>query len=345
MTTNDSKVSALTDAESVEQWQHRYKKRNGFSSWVSCSERDAEEFSKMKDFEVRGLYAAPVSTGPEPLSAAVRGAMGASIPAAVAPAAPMDQGQAIAFIDQFEIVGENNYSRDATDEEKFVLQEFVLQLFDAGERGDLLAANTKAPVELVALFKEALSWGMTYGPVLVPEQWAAMRDSQSSNFAKRATPPAITSADAQFLVVSMDDDGEAHPTYCADEEAVRQAVKGCVFACDDLDADELSQLDGMTAVLLEEKFLNFEGDPGIHLYRLAAPAAANVQAPVALTDEQILKVLCGNDERPFHQPRGTRFVYNSYEDETDLREMVLDRARELIALAADALPAAQGDKS
>jgi hypothetical protein len=40
------------------------------------------------------------------------------------------QATALAFIDQFEIVGDNNDSRDPTDEEKFVLHEFVLQLFD-----------------------------------------------------------------------------------------------------------------------------------------------------------------------------------------------------------------------
>ncbi|MGF7131972.1 hypothetical protein P3T40_003455 [Paraburkholderia sp. EB58] len=40
------------------------------------------------------------------------------------------QAAALSFIDQFEIVGDNNDSRDPTDEEKFVLREFVLQLFD-----------------------------------------------------------------------------------------------------------------------------------------------------------------------------------------------------------------------
>ncbi|CAE6810849.1 hypothetical protein R69746_05611 [Paraburkholderia aspalathi] len=55
---------------------------------------------------------------------------------------------------------------------------------------------------------------------------------------------------------------------------------------------------------------------------------------VPLTDEQILAVLCGFDDRPFHQPKGTQFVYNSFEDEHDLREIVLRRARELLALAS-----------
>jgi hypothetical protein len=60
----------------------------------------------------------------------------------------------------------------------------------------------------------------------------------------------------------------------------------------------------------------------------------------SLSDEQILDVLCGHDERPFHRPHGTRLVYNAFEDEYDLREIVLRRVRELIALAA---PTPQAD--
>jgi hypothetical protein len=40
------------------------------------------------------------------------------------------QAAALAFIDQFEIVGDNNDSRDPTGEERFILREFILQLFD-----------------------------------------------------------------------------------------------------------------------------------------------------------------------------------------------------------------------
>lgn len=43
----------------------------------------------------------------------------------------LSQSAALAFIDQFEIIGENNDSRDPTDDEKLVLREVVLQLFDA----------------------------------------------------------------------------------------------------------------------------------------------------------------------------------------------------------------------
>ncbi|EIF30917.1 hypothetical protein BCh11DRAFT_06429 [Burkholderia sp. Ch1-1] len=42
----------------------------------------------------------------------------------------LTRAQAIAAIDDFEIVGENNASRDPTDEERFVLGEFVARLFE-----------------------------------------------------------------------------------------------------------------------------------------------------------------------------------------------------------------------
>ncbi|WP_225031764.1 hypothetical protein [Paraburkholderia sp. XV] len=53
------------------------------------------------------------------------------------PPAMMDEKRAIAFIEQFEIVGDNNVSREPSDEEKFVLREFVLQLFDPQTLDDL----------------------------------------------------------------------------------------------------------------------------------------------------------------------------------------------------------------
>jgi hypothetical protein len=41
---------------------------------------------------------------------------------------------------------------------------------------------------LFALFKEALAWGMVYGPVISPNQWDEMRDTQAQQFALRAAP-------------------------------------------------------------------------------------------------------------------------------------------------------------
>ncbi|CAG9256092.1 hypothetical protein [Paraburkholderia caribensis] len=55
------------------------------------------------------------------------------------PQAPvaLNEQLALAFIEQFEIVGDNNDSRGPSDEEKFVLREFVLQLFDQQTIDDL----------------------------------------------------------------------------------------------------------------------------------------------------------------------------------------------------------------
>lgn len=64
--------------------------------------------------------------------------------------------QALAAIDDFEIVGENNDSRDPTAEEKFVLREFVLQLFDqlAPTAEQAEAGSLTYPAE----FTEDLQW-------------------------------------------------------------------------------------------------------------------------------------------------------------------------------------------
>jgi len=58
--------------------------------------------------QFRVIYTAPIATAEEAIT----------------------QAAALSFINQFEIVGDNNDSRDPTDVEKFVLREFVLQLFD-----------------------------------------------------------------------------------------------------------------------------------------------------------------------------------------------------------------------
>jgi|ERR1700737_1641608 len=88
-------------------------------------------------------------------------------------------------------------------------------------------------------------------------------------FGRRITELAYpASSCATFLVVVMDDYGNAHPHYCADEAAVEKVVRDCMFMEGELNSDELEQVRGHTANLLEEEFINFEGDPGIHLYRL-----------------------------------------------------------------------------
>ncbi|MFM0630721.1 hypothetical protein [Paraburkholderia xenovorans] len=77
--------------------------------------------------------------------------------------------------------------------------------------------------------------------------------------------------DAKFLLVAMDDDHDAHLTYCADEAAVEVALRGCLYSPrDDLDPDELNMVKINAELLIENGFLHFEGDPSIYLYRVAA---------------------------------------------------------------------------
>jgi hypothetical protein len=73
--------------------------------------------------------------------------------AAVAVGEPMTQTAALEFIDQFEIVGDNNDSRDPTDEEKFILREFILQLFDdATPPAPIASAEQAVPVAALTVW-------------------------------------------------------------------------------------------------------------------------------------------------------------------------------------------------
>lgn len=84
---------------------------------------------------------------------------------------------------------------------------------------------------------------------------------------------------APFLFVAMDDDKRAHLTWCADEAAVREAVKGAMFWLPDgeeLDAENADQLTGVVEALLEDGAMTFEGDAPLYLYRVGA---ASPQAP------------------------------------------------------------------
>jgi hypothetical protein len=95
----------------------------------------------------------------------------------------------------------------------------------------------------------------------------------------QAQPPALAEDAARFLLVAMDDDGCGNPTFCRDEAAVRDALLPLLFFVppgETLSEDHQEQFEANLAVLLEDGFLNFEGDPGITLYRLRAarqPAA------------------------------------------------------------------------
>jgi DNA-binding transcriptional MocR family regulator len=85
---------------------------------------------------------------------------------------------------------------------------------------------------------------------------------------RQPAPIGLVANGAKFLVVVMDNDGFAHLAYCADEVAVEKTVRDAMFSKGRLDPDQLEEVKGITADLIEEEFINFEGDPGIHLYRL-----------------------------------------------------------------------------
>ncbi|MFM0165704.1 hypothetical protein PQR39_35410 [Paraburkholderia sediminicola] len=89
--------------------------------------------------------------------------------------------------------------------------------------------------------------------------------------AKQAAKPkhsALPVAPPKFLFIAMDDDGAAHPIYCADQAAVKTAVRDSMFMPGDLDPDHLEQVNGVTAALLEDGTYRFEGDAPLHLYKL-----------------------------------------------------------------------------
>lgn len=49
------------------------------------------------------------------------------------------------------------------------------------------AAPQAAPAELQSLFREALAWGMTYGPAIPAHQWDEMRESMAVQYVQRAS--------------------------------------------------------------------------------------------------------------------------------------------------------------
>ena len=106
--------------------------------------------------------------------------------------------------------------------------------------------------------------------------------------ATKTEPSAQGEPVAPLLFVAMDDDKRAHLTWCADEAAVRDAVKGAMFFLHDgeeLSPDHAEQLDGSVDELLDSGALTFEGDPPLYLYRVASapstpPPAVAEAAPL-----------------------------------------------------------------
>jgi len=72
----------------------------------------------------------------------------------------------------------------------------------------------------------------------------------------------------KFLFIAMDDDKQAHPTYCADEAAVKVAVRDAMFMAGEIHRDHQDEIDGVTEELLDSGAMIFEGDAPLYLYRL-----------------------------------------------------------------------------
>jgi hypothetical protein len=85
-----------------------------------------------------------------------------------------------------------------------------------------------------------------------------------------------------YLVITMDDDHKGHPTFCPNEDAVRDVVRDAMFMPGELDADEQECVRQNAAALIESGAIHFEGDPSIHLYQMAelrGPTLTNTPPP------------------------------------------------------------------
>jgi hypothetical protein len=73
-----------------------------------------------------------------------------------------------------------------------------------------------------------------------------------------------------YLFIAMDDDKVAHLVFCADETAVRSAVKDAMFFHEgrELSKEHQDQLDGCVEELLDSGALVFEGDPPLYLFKV-----------------------------------------------------------------------------
>lgn len=105
---------------------------------------------------------------------------------------------------------------------------------------------------------------------------------------RRAAPvsqPVAVPQAARFMLVPMDDDGKASPVLCADEDAVSAALLPLMFFLmpgEVLSAEHADEFKANLENLLDSGCLNFEGDPSIYLYRLAAAPAAPALLPLTL---------------------------------------------------------------
>lgn len=138
------------------------------------------------------------------------------------------------------------------------------------------ADSQPAPDNLRALFREALAWGMVYGPEIPAHQWDEMRESMVKQYTSRAasaradsvTAPAESDWDmrGQLAYLLLETDGKQHPH--------------------------------MGAVAFQEACEAFILDHGADVLNLLSGEPTQAQAgAVPLTDDELLAMWTGGDER------------------------------------------------
>ena len=80
-------------------------------------------------------------------------------------------------------------------------------------------AAQDVPSDTVQLFREALAWGMVYGPHIATERWDDMRDEMAASFAARASQPATPAAHPVHPVAGQADDPLQAEVECLTDES------------------------------------------------------------------------------------------------------------------------------
>jgi hypothetical protein len=88
-----------------------------------------------------------------------------------------------------------------------------------------------------------------------------------------AMPKVAAPVQPQYLMVVMRDNGTATPYECLDVADIAVKLAPNLYS-KDLDDAAKTDVETQTAILVEEGFLDFEGDPDIVLYRLIAQQGA-----------------------------------------------------------------------
>lgn len=110
------------------------------------------------------------------------------------------------------------------------------------------AQQTQETVAMFQLFREAIAWGMVYGPEIPKHQWDEMRDSMCGQFVARTTPPNQQAAHTDIKTgreytrcgCRIDAETDELLTGCCLHDELRQAaIDAALVAVRDILVDEL----------------------------------------------------------------------------------------------------------